>query len=217
MMTEQAIKATDIAREVLPHLGDDWTLYPLTEDDKQESADWWKRRSLQHKTRPYHITFSDVGTWGAGRGKMHISGDPGVRPHGSRCSFSLREIVNPYAEGYNARDYDKSINVSPTKGADKIAKDIVRRLLPGLERFTAACEKRRAEQVRYAEDHADTLGRVAAAIGGNVRTEGYKAGEAIDGMPDGFRFEHSSDSSVTLSVSLTAAEWEKIGPAIKAL
>ena len=214
MTATETVSPVEVARAVCAELGNDWEMFPMTDDDRQESADWWKRRSIQHKTRPYHITFSEVGTWGAGRGKMHISGDPGVRPYKGNCSFSLRDIANPYADGYDAAEYKKSINVSPTKSPAKIAADITRRLLPGLEKFTQAAEKRRAEQIDCATGEADTLARVAKALGGNVREHGYKAGQYIESLPDGFRFEHSSRDSVTVSVSLSPAEWEKIGQAI---
>src|SRR5438309_1852073 len=94
-----------------------------------------------------------------GRGQLNIS---------ASVADSLREHRPYYRDGEAPRT---SINVSEFKGAQRIAADVRRRLLPEYEREAAACA---ANKARHDENNARrvlALTRVAAPFGERVHCE----------------------------------------------
>jgi len=93
------------------------------------------------------------------RGQLHISASVAER---------LREHRPYYREGEAPKT---DINVSESKGAQRIAADVRRRLLPEYERESAACAANKAKHDEYNAKRVEALGKIAAPFGERVHCD----------------------------------------------
>ena len=96
---------------------------------------------------------------GRQRGQLNIS---------TSVANDLREHRAYYREGEAPKT---SINVSEVKGAERIAADIRRRLLPEYERDASACKANKARHDDHNAQRILALTKVAAPFGEHVRCD----------------------------------------------
>ena len=96
---------------------------------------------------------------GRQRGQLHIS---------ASVADSLREHRPYYRHGEAPKT---SINVSESKGAERIAGDVRRRLLPEHEREAAACAANKARHDDHNAKHILALTKVAAPFGEHIQCD----------------------------------------------
>lgn len=154
-------RAFTLAREIAPALGDGWTV-----DDDREPYDWAAFINGPNGAT-VRIGVDRYGSPESGKVECYA-----FLPNGSRDVLRYDE---------NGRHV---INVSESRGAAVIAREIARRLLPAYLEQLADVNGRIARQNAAATLRAETIESLARDFKGSVASNGHKPNEA--------RFGHGS-------------------------
>lgn len=181
MSTDAGARMRNLAREIAPLLGDGWA-YDATREDFTWAAfiDGPNGERLQLAAPMYDAP-----------GKVTIHAN---LPDGSRDVLRYDE---------NGRH---EIGVSESRGAQVIAREITRRLLPSYLEQLADVQARISRKNHAAEVRADVVANLARAFRGSVASN-----------PDELRFGHGSRDyygSVTVRHDATAVDLEMHGVSV---
>lgn len=154
---------------------------------KEERAnDQWRTLEDDHG-RKLHLHFDSY----ASKNRIRVSGGwPSYkRPDGSTQQTSPRDLWNP-------QEGSPEITVSMEKSPDKIASDILRRLMPDYVRIHARLKAHADEQGDHARKTLEAAQALVKDFGGTAKAEGSSVRVWIPGVsvsmsgPDSVRFEY---------------------------
>jgi hypothetical protein len=144
------VSLRQLSEDIAKALGNGWTRssrYDNEHNEEPAGRDW--RARLENGEESLFLS----NTW-AGKGKLHVSGwYPDKVQHDT-----AQRIGNP-----------PSINVSITKSAEQIAKDITHRLLPEYREMLAKVLTQHAEDVAFRNGTEEIKKEVAKIINGTLR------------------------------------------------
>jgi len=125
---------------------------------------------------------------------LHVSVDwPSEGQHGA--------IVTGRDAEYGASNPD--MNVSATKPAAQIAREIQRRLIPEAARLYAKAQAMIDSRQSYAAKVAANMQALAAAAGGVANKNSYNDEYTVRNLPDGIYLKHVNEDEVRLEITLS--------------
>jgi hypothetical protein len=171
-MRESTWSLAELVVAVTKELGSEWK--PVPEED----------RDIRKIQRGEVILYFRQATYGSAAevGRVTVSGAYWHLAAGVQGGYnSPRSLgVIPY-DGK-----EPEIGVAVSRGAAVVAKEITRRLLPEVERITAAMKEKVVDQLAYQAETLRNAERFAEAVGGEVRTDGgYSTGREVSVYANG--------------------------------
>jgi hypothetical protein len=145
--TPREVSLHQLSEDIAKALGNGWTR--STRYDAEDSVGTQWRARLENGDESLFLS----NTW-AGKGKLHISGC-----YPDKVQHDTAQRIG----------HAPSINVSITKPAEQVAKDITRRLLPEYRVMLAKILKQHTEDVAFKNGTEATKAEVAKIINGRVR------------------------------------------------
>ncbi len=141
------VSLRQLSEDIAKALGNGWTRSTRYDNEEPAGHDW--RARLENGEESLFLS----NTW-AGKGKLHISGT-----YPDKVQHDTAQRVG----------HPSSINVTITKSAEQIAKDITRRLLPEYREMLAKALKQHADDVAFKNGTEETKKEVAKIINGRLR------------------------------------------------
>jgi len=192
-----------LTHKIADALGDQWDARP----DKHD------RLRVFHASAPVYLTVTTA--WRQKPGTVKVNGYTSILKDGPNSQGYYPDDLR-HVDGY--KPMNLGANISTSKTPERIAADIVRRIVGDLHLLGRLAEKRHAEVTEYENARTDQMIRTAAALGGTVGKRYHNGGDPVIDMPRGSyhaRYEHTSRTSVCVKLDLSADEWEKLGPILR--